>query len=309
VFRAEGLPIWLAHDQSGQVPLRSMMSLFERSARELGDDMFGLNLGLAMQPEDYGLVGRYIGSASTLSGMIQRSVRAVPIHTSGSAFSLQVRNGLAYWEFRAFDPFNVGRRHHVDHVVPSVVRSLFRFFGTRWTPLRLEFEYDRPARWQIIEDWVGAPVIFGAPTNAVVFDAQLMESAPKRQLPVKDALTWGDLRRFFMQKPPATKVDAARQVIRIRLMDGAVDIDGTARLLGIGARTLQRQLAEENLTFRDLLTQQRMQRAADLLRESSEPITSIAFSLGYADVASFSRAFKQLTGKRPSDYRQPLSEE
>jgi AraC-like DNA-binding protein len=307
VFRAEGLPLWLAHNQSGKLPLRSMMGLFERSAREIGDDLFGLNLGLAMQPEDYGFVGRYIASAPTLSRMIQRSIRAVAYHTSGCEFTLRVVEDLAYWGFRAFDPFDIGRRHHADHVVPSVLCALARFLGPHWLPLRLELEYERPASWRMIEDWIEVPVIFGAITNSVVFDAQLLESTPPRQVPLKDVLSWQDLRRFAMQKPPATNVDAAREVVRLRLMDATVDIEGTAKLLGIGLRTLQRQLAEENLTYRDLVLQLRMQRAADLLRESSEPVTSIAFSLGYSDVASFTRAFKQWAGDPPSHYRRPIS--
>ena len=86
-------------------------------------------------------------------------------------------------------------------------------------------------------------------------------------------------------------------------MNATVDIEGAAKLLGLASRTLQRQLAEENLTYRDIVQQMRMERAVDLLRESFETITSIAYSLGYSDVASFTRAFRQWTGLPPSHYR------
>jgi AraC-like DNA-binding protein len=65
----------------------------------------------------------------------------------------------------------------------------------------------------------------------------------------------------------------------------------------------KRQLAHENRTYRDLVEQTRMERALDLIRETSQSITSIAFSLGYGDIASFTRAFLRWTGFSPSHYR------
>jgi len=307
VFRAEGLPLGLIHDQSGKLPLRCMMGLIERSAHETGDDFFGFNLGLAMQPEDYGPLGRYIGSAPTLCTMIQRSIRAVRYHTSGCEFSLTISEGLAYWGFRAFDPISIGRRHHADHVIPSVIRAFGRYIGPGCCPTRLELEYDRPPGWHTLEDWFGAPVVFGAATNALVFEERLLGSNSLRQVPLKDVFSWHDLRRLVLQRPPRTTVEAARELVRLRLLDSSVDIDGVSQLLGIGSRTLQRRLAEENLTYRDVVQEMRLQRALELLRESSEPITSIAFSLGYSDIASFTRVFKQWTGFPPSHFRRPIS--
>ena len=40
-----------------------MMGLMERAAREMGDELFGLNFVSAMRPEDYGPFVRYMVSA------------------------------------------------------------------------------------------------------------------------------------------------------------------------------------------------------------------------------------------------------
>jgi AraC-like DNA-binding protein len=307
VFRAEGLPLWLAHDQNGKLPLHSLMGLLERSAREMGDALFGFNLGYAMQPEDYGPVASYMASAPDLRTMIRRSIRSVRYHASGCEFSLEVFGRQARWGFRALEPISFGRRHHAEHVVYPVIQATRRYLGPNWSPACVEVEADRPAGWQAVEDLVGAPVVFGAATNAIVFDANLLERPALRQIPLKDLVTWSDLRQIVAQRPPRTSIEAAREVVRLRLFESTVDIDGAARLLGIAARTLQRQLAEENLTYRDLVQQMRMQRAVDLLRETFETVTSIAHSLGYSDVASFTRAFRQWTGLPPSHYRRTTS--
>ena len=47
----------------------------------------------------------------------------------------------------------------------------------------------------------------------------------------------------------------------------------------------------------------RMNVACRLLRETDDGIAEISSRIGYADVASFSRAFKALVGQSPSGWR------
>jgi AraC-like DNA-binding protein len=303
VFRAEGVPVEIAHDQNRKIPLRSLMTLIERGAREAGDDLFGIGLGRAMGPEDYGPVVRYMVTAGDLRGLLDRSMRAVAYQQSGTEFSVTVSNGLVWWGYRVAEPISVGRRHHADHVLMPMLKGLRRYLGNAWAPLRIEVEYNRPRLWCELEAAFRAPVSFNMPTNAVVFEAHLLDRTALRPLPSSQMVTFSDLRRIIAARPPRTQVDAVREVVRLRLMDSDVDLDGAARLLSVGPRTLQRQLAQENYTYRDLVEQMRMERALALLSESSEPVTLIALSLGYRETASFSRAFQRWTGFAPSRYR------
>jgi len=303
VFRAEGLPLWLAHDQTLKMPLRSMMGLMERAAREMGDELFGLHLGLAMTPEDYGPFVRYMASAPDLLTLIRRSIRSLRYHISGCEFRLDVSDQQARWGIRTSDTTSFGRRHLVEHVIHPMLNVMRRYLGPSWCPLRVEVEHDRPECWRRVEEKIGVPVAFGSDTNAIVFPATLLRRRALHQIPAKDVLTWRELRHMVRRRPPRTIIEAAREIVQVRLLDATADIDGTAQLLGVARRTLQRQLALENLKYRDMVRQLRMERALDLLRESAEPVTAIAFSLGYNDVASFTRAFRQWSGMTPSHYR------
>jgi transcriptional regulator of acetoin/glycerol metabolism/AraC-like DNA-binding protein len=51
------------------------------------------------------------------------------------------------------------------------------------------------------------------------------------------------------------------------------------------------------------LLQQRVKRAAELLKQSEQPLTAIAQSLGFADQSHFSRSFHWLMGMAPSEFR------
>jgi hypothetical protein len=166
----------------------------------------------------------------------------VGYHASGCEFNLEVSGRFARWGFRALEPISFGRRHHAEHVVYPVIQAMRRYLGPNWSPACVEVKADRPAGSQKVEDLLGAPVVFGADTNAVVFDASLLERPTLRRIPLKDLVTWSDLRRIVMQRPPRTSIEAAREIVRLRLSESTVDIEGAAKLLGLAStRSFERE--------------------------------------------------------------------
>jgi AraC-like DNA-binding protein len=63
----------------------------------------------------------------------------------------------------------------------------------------------------------------------------------------------------------------------------------------MSTRTLQRQLAQEHLSFSDIIDERRHQVVLRLLRQRRR-FEELADVLGYTDVSNFSRAFKRWTG-------------
>jgi AraC-like DNA-binding protein len=80
-------------------------------------------------------------------------------------------------------------------------------------------------------------------------------------------------------------------------------LEQVADMLRIPSRTLRDRLAKENVSFRQLLTECRTDKAKKLLDESSLTVAVIAEQLGYGDTANFCRAFKREAGLSPSAYR------
>ena len=81
-------------------------------------------------------------------------------------------------------------------------------------------------------------------------------------------------------------------------------LEELARVAGI-SRTVfaQRFKALVGSTAMDYLTRWRMLVAADRLRNGSENVSSIAFSLGYESESAFSTAFKRIMACSPTQYR------
>jgi AraC-like DNA-binding protein len=76
-----------------------------------------------------------------------------------------------------------------------------------------------------------------------------------------------------------------------------------AKALGLSERTLQRRLKQEGTTFAAQLAQARLRSAQKRMRESDEPLASIALDAGYSSQQHLSRAFKEALGMTPSAWR------
>jgi hypothetical protein len=170
-------------------------------------------------------------------------MRAVGYQQSGTEFSVSSSNELVRWGYRVVESIGIGRRHHADHILQPMLAALRRYLGQTWTPLRIEVEYDRPRRWRELEEAFGAPIVFGAHTNAIVFETHLLNRAALNPIPLSHVVTFRDLRQVVAERPPRTLISTVHE------LNSVVDIDGAARLLGVGARTLQRRLALENRTI------------------------------------------------------------
>jgi hypothetical protein len=72
---------------------------------------------------------------------------------------------------------------------------------------------------------------------------------------------------------------------------------------GMSERTLERRLAEQGVTFSQVLRQLKATLAMRYLEEPGIPISRIAWLLGFEDASSFSHACRRWTGKSPRELR------
>jgi AraC-like DNA-binding protein len=67
---------------------------------------------------------------------------------------------------------------------------------------------------------------------------------------------------------------------------------------------LSRRFREETgMTITEFTNRTRVAEARCLLESADDPVTSIAYALGFSDAGYFSRVFFRFAGEKPSDYR------
>lgn len=87
-----------------------------------------------------------------------------------------------------------------------------------------------------------------------------------------------------------------------------ISITALARRLGVDPRTLTRRFTTATGdTPSAYLQRVRIEAAKDILRRSTEPLTTIAMHTGYTDVRAFTRAFHRHTGTQPAHYRRDIN--
>ena len=85
---------------------------------------------------------------------------------------------------------------------------------------------------------------------------------------------------------------------------GSHEIEALAREVGTSARTLSRLFASETqLSFKSWCQRARIAAAIEKLSvDANLSVKQLAADLGYASVPAFSHAFRQVTGKTPTEF-------
>jgi AraC-like DNA-binding protein len=102
---------------------------------------------------------------------------------------------------------------------------------------------------------------------------------------------------------PADFLSGIRKLSEMLIITGHPDIATAAEIIGLNKRTLQRRLAECGTSYSAVVAEARVTIAIRWIREGQNLLTQIAGNLGYSDPASFSRAFRRITGVSPRAYQ------
>lgn len=82
-----------------------------------------------------------------------------------------------------------------------------------------------------------------------------------------------------------------------------LDADTTCREAAIPRQKLPEIVREMNSTFKELLNDMRLGEASRLLRETENPVSEIAFAVGYGSIPHFNRVFRERFGCAPLAYQ------
>lgn len=299
-------------------PNRVANPLFKPTAKELdmvwkevvhrsGDELFGLHFGESMQLAALGIVGQIITTATTVGEALANGASMVPLIAEGFEIHSEVNRDKVKIEIVGNKSIGLQNPYYYkstrDFLAALLIHELDGLIVDQMAPCRISGpfsgdnleEYCRVLRCPdhgysenigIIMDvkFLGTPIITANYRMQQYFQTLLKENFPM----------------------DFTKAESLKSRVGAYIMGNSylkiLSIDDVAANFNLSSRSLQRKLKEEGSSFKEIVDRIRKELALEYLRDGSNQIKDVAYSLGYNGSSAFVRAFKRWTGTTPSLY-------
>ena len=290
-------------DPDARISLAAYERLWRVAAAHVTDPAFGLRIGAETSMRDWGLVGYAVAYSSTLGSALNRFAHYSRVVSDALVVRIDAEKE-ATWVRLDVQPALRAFRPAVDARLAALLAAGREMVGAPLTPLLVQLSYRRPPDVKEYERFFGAPLEFGSLASAFLLRTDDLD----RRLALADKTLAGYLETLADQKLAAIGTERSlrervRRALWAELSERTPTLETVARGLGVSARTLQRQLAQEDVSFATLLAELRREMAPSLLRDGQNSVSEVAFLLGYEDPSAFRRAFQRWFGRSPRAFR------
>lgn len=262
----------------------------------------GFELGLQYNVATFGLWGFALRMSRSLREAIERALRYLPLSTAYCRFRID----LNAEEFAVCaDPGAIPQhlRQCLLERDTATALNLLRELSLAGARIeRLELMGAAPAHAAQIAALVGLVPLYGSPRNAIV----LRRDDVERALPTYDAhLTrlFEDQCRAQLERRQVAGLSGQVRQLVLGPLGLVATIEDVASHLAMSPRSLRRKLEDEGTSFRNIIEAERKQLATRLLEGTDMKLDEMALQLGYADTASYTRAFRRWFGTSPGEHR------
>ncbi|MEV6773739.1 AraC family transcriptional regulator [Nocardia sp. NPDC051030] len=291
-------------DPNTEVTARQELTVVRNLLARFGDEPgLGVEAGSRYHISLYGPWGLALLSSRTLRDSVEVALRYVELAFAFGQLSFEEVGGEARLRFDDHEVPEDVRPFLAERVITGI-QMLGRELFSAGVPMnRVTFQHPAPADTTRYREVFGLEPVFGAPANEAVFDAAYLD------IPLPQANEWArstceQLCRDLLAKRQArTGVAGAVRDLLVRNPGEIPDQAAVASELFMSPRTLSRRLNEEGTSFRALLDEVRQMLSEELLNHTDMTTEQVAARLGYAEAASFIRAFRRWKGCPPQEYR------
>jgi AraC-like DNA-binding protein len=270
------------------------------------DPSFGLHLGEYLNLASAGLVGQIAQSAPDVRTALQAICDFAALGCESLPIKVLEENGRAGLELRP-DPlweerYPASVRHTADFYLVFGIRDLAYLTLEKHGPTQIDLKYRQD---QSHEEWkriAGCSISYQQDAYRIWIPAELMD----QPVHSADHQLYLSLCEFAQQRVADHKILSFSSKVRDHLLQlwsgGPPEMNQVAANLNISSRSLQRRLAEEGLSYRQMVEECRQEMATSLLSKRRFQLAEIADILGYSESSTFSRSFKKWHGRSPSQW-------
>lgn len=304
VLARAGLRSRLYEQPNRNISLKHYCNSIHEAARSTGNEHFGLWFGEQFVPEGLGLFGFHAITSPDLRSALNGMLQHFPVFQRNSRLSLSTRDGICRLEYRLLDGDIVDRRQDAELTIGMLNNVLRRGLGEHWSPLAVHFQHPALVDGNPHRQAFNCDVRFQQASNLILFRESCLDRPMPDANPMLNNITLGSLMELAgkAQAVESTSQRAKSEIIEL-LPSGEASLERVADRLHLSQRTLQRLLATESYSFKNLLDEVREELAVCYLTYERLSISEVAYRLGYSEVSAFTRAFMRWKAMSPSDWR------
>ena len=269
-----------------------------------GDPCLGLKVGQRWHPSAAHALGYAWLASDTLLESFHRLVRYYRVVTTDKeVVKFQgERGGYRFLWDDSQSHYGISDAEY-DEAFAAIVTLCRLNAGDSLAPRRLRMRRGPPPCESEFSAFFRSPIEYSAGENSMLFERPSIE-APLPSSNIQIARECDRIiDRYLAQLERDNIAAGTKAQLLLQLPSGSVTEESVAKALHLSVRTLQRRLAEEQLTFKQVLDDTRRELALQYVRDPTLSINEMAYLLGYSEPANFSRAFKRWTGQPPSTMR------
>lgn len=295
-------------DPDATIPLLAYYELLERAAAITANTHFGCHFAVYWHTQtrhrDRGAVGLLVRSSPNLRIMCDRLLRFQRYWNSGDVYEVEERGGEFAIRYRSWGTWREAHRHMAEKTVADII-AVVRAVDPTCQPLAVSFPHGPNGGPCELERLLSVHPTYGAAWTEVVLPAAVMD----KPWPASDRAIFRLSENYLTMRSGEAAPEDQEYIALVRnaaqraLSEGRLEQRSVACLLGCSGRTLQRRLAQEGTTLREIIDQIRKERARALM-ESKMSIAEVGFQLGYSEPAAFQHAFRRWYGVSPKRWSQ-----
>lgn len=298
LFVAHGLTVDVLNSDL-RLPHSMQNALYTDACKIANDPRFGLHIGAASDPFDFGEYGVLLLTSNSGMQVLERVVDYIHLLHDAARVSVHHDNDSVRID-HTFERV-ASCRANDDAVMAGFVCRVRSALGPSWSPLAVELLYPRPSDAEAYEAFFGCPVRFASPQRSFTIPRALLD------MPLPFGHLGQVVASWAAAQTRAVDKQSIASAVRSALMSHDPHVGWTAdvigKCLGISKRSLERWLRAEGTSFRSVVDELRLQLSKTYLEDPNHDVQTIANQLGFSDSRAFARAFKRWTGSTPSAYR------
>jgi AraC-like DNA-binding protein len=308
-LRKVGLSVDALNLPHARVDRMQVTRVMKELALVTGRTDLGFELGLLINLATVDVVGQLLLSSSTLAEGLQRVARFFALLTPSFRMQTTSLDGSTYrllCEPSVPLPYDMAIQG-LETLAVALHRLILFLMQEKSVPVMLDASWAAPSHAARYRELKGLRPRFGT-SHYPQFFMTLGAGLADARLPMANPMAVEEAERSCRRMLEDLNLKGSWSDWVTRMLR---DVDGyfpsqsdLASLLRVSAKTLTRHLAKEGKVYRSLAMEVRHQRSRDLLENSTRSLAEIAQTLGYSDAANFGRAFRQIEGITPGEYRQ-----